>query len=168
MQQLIYNQVSRQSVRIPPVSCRMFPESPSGCSGIRRRIMKKSVTLMFVVIFVFAFYLGTVVAPNLQEVKVNIDYNMKMFLHGQPFNPVDTSTVISYRPIIYKNKIYLPAKDVCDASKLAIDYDLKGNVLNIGEFSNKLIINISICYFTIYITSPSNYITLFDTNTINI
>lgn len=106
--------------------------------------MKKGVTLMFVVVFIFAFYLGTVAAPNLQEVKVNIDYDMKMYLHGQPFNPVDKSTGISYRPIIYKNKIYLPAKDVCDASKLAIDYDPKGNVLNIGEKAEYLPIDISL------------------------
>jgi len=95
--------------------------------------MKKSVTFALVIVFILSFCLCIMAAPNLQEAKVNIDYEMKILLHGQPFNPTDSQTGAALRPIIYKSRIYLPVGSICDAVELACNYDAKSNVLNIGE-----------------------------------
>lgn len=95
--------------------------------------MKNKFIVILLLVFVLSFSLGTIAAPNLQEVKVNIDYGMQMFLNGQPFNPTNSQDGTAYRPIIYKNKIYLPAREICNVLNLAIDYNSQNNVLNIGE-----------------------------------
>lgn len=95
--------------------------------------MKKFYVVVLTVVFVLSFGLGIIAAPNLQEVKVNIDYCMQMFLNGESFNPVDNVTGMAYRPIIYKDKVYLPVGNVCKALNIAVDYDPVNNVLNMGE-----------------------------------
>ena len=60
--------------------------------------------------------------PNIKQVTVNINYDMKMKLNGKDFSPVDTDGT-ELKPLILNKRSYIPVRAICKALNIEIDWD---------------------------------------------
>ncbi|WP_342780079.1 stalk domain-containing protein [Cohnella terricola] len=77
---------------------------------------------------------GVYAGSNLQEIKAYLNSGLHFKANGSPVQLVDAngSPVL---PITYNGSTYLPVRAIADALKVAVDYDSKTGMIQLGEKS---------------------------------
>jgi len=101
--------------------------------------MKKSKVLSLAVAggMLASFSLGAVAASTTEAVTAYINYNFKMKLNGQAYNPTE-SDGSAVRPLVYKGRTYLPVATLGQALGVAVSWDGSTSTVIIGENSDKM------------------------------
>ncbi|HPD00120.1 MAG TPA: stalk domain-containing protein, partial [Acetivibrio sp.] len=92
-------------------------------------IGKKSFSIILVIALVLGF-INPVYARQ-DEITVNFNGAITMFLDGEEFVPVETDRTY-LTPVIYNGRTYLPVRALCDALKLYVDWDASTKTVSIG------------------------------------
>ena len=95
--------------------------------------MKKKLLSLLMVVCIFAsFTVGVIAADSVQEISALINYNIKMKVDNQIWNPTEADGT-AIRPITYGGRTYLPVRAVAEKLGIAIDWDNETQTVLIGE-----------------------------------
>lgn len=95
--------------------------------------MKKKLLSLLMVVCIFAsFTVGVMAADSVQEISALINYNIKMKVDNQIWNPTEADGT-AIRPITYGGRTYLPVRAVAEKLGIAIDWDNETQTVLIGE-----------------------------------
>lgn len=90
-----------------------------------------------VIISLLMLNLVAVAAPKIEEVKAYVNYGINMKLNGKAFEPKESDGT-SLRPLVYKNRTYLPVAALGKALDVDVNWDGATGTVIIGENNDKM------------------------------
>jgi len=108
---------------------------------LNKKISKKKhviITTILSVLLMFSVALNVSAAPGLIEITAYFNNNIKMVLHGKPFEPKDPNGT-KIVPITYKGTTYLPMRAIAEAVGLKVNWNGKTQTATLGDVEGEVI-----------------------------